>query len=96
MSGAIGDVGRSMEGVASQARASSLQSNTAAEMVDRGGAAVEEAVVVMRDICDSVKNPEQLMWGLRERFTQIGIIIDVTKEIADQTSLHELTEGFRL
>ncbi|MBU4173936.1 MAG: hypothetical protein KKB90_00785 [Actinobacteria bacterium] len=37
----------------------SMQSNTAAEMVDREGAAVEEAVGVMRDICDSAKNSEQ-------------------------------------
>ena len=79
-----------------QVRASSPQSNTAAEMVDRGGAAVDEAVVVMRDIYDSVKNSEQLMRGLGERFTRIGIIIDVIKEIADQTKPHELTEGFGL
>ena len=79
-----------------RARASSPRSNTAAEMVDRGGASVEEAVVVMRDIYDSFKNSERLMRGLGERFTRIGIIIDVITEIEDQSRQHDLTKGFRL
>ncbi len=41
----------------------------------------------MWDICYSIKNYEQLIRGLGERFTRIGIIIDVITEIADQTNL---------
>jgi methyl-accepting chemotaxis protein len=41
----------------------------------------------MNEIYESVKHSEILMEGLGERFTQIGIIIDVITDIADQTNL---------
>lgn len=86
-SSAMAGVGESIERIAQEARVSSQQSTAAAQLVEQGGGAVEQAVGVMGEIYDSVKNSERLMLGLGERFTQIGIIIDVITDIADQTNL---------
>ncbi|MFH1149821.1 MAG: methyl-accepting chemotaxis protein [Actinomycetota bacterium] len=84
---AMAQVSGSIESIAEGGRVSATQSELSAEMAERGVAASEEAVTVMLRIYDSVKHSERLMGGLGERFTQIGIIIDVITDIADQTNL---------
>lgn len=84
---AMGEVSKAIEGITARAEVSARQSETAAELVDQGEDASRQAVQVMKDIYDSVKRSESLMEGLGERFTQIGIIIDVITDIADQTNL---------
>jgi methyl-accepting chemotaxis protein len=84
---AMGEVSRTIEGIAEKGEVSARQSELTAELAGAGGAASQEAVEVMNEIYGSVKRSEVLMEGLGERFTQIGIIIDVITDIADQTNL---------
>jgi methyl-accepting chemotaxis protein len=84
---ATGRVSRSLEDIAERARTSSQRSALTAELAESGGRAADEAVAVMHEIYDAVKNSENLMEGLGEGFTQIGIIIEVITDIADQTNL---------
>ncbi len=84
---AMGEVARSVEGISDRGRVSAAQSELTAELAESGVAASAEAAEVMREIVESVLNSAHLMEGLGERFTQIGIIIDVMTDIADQTNL---------
>jgi methyl-accepting chemotaxis protein len=84
---AMAEVSRAIEGIAEKAQVSARQSEITAEVAERGGEASQEATVAMAEIFRSVKHSEQLVEGLGERFTQIGIIIDVITDIADQTNL---------
>jgi methyl-accepting chemotaxis protein len=84
---AMGHVSRAIEGIAEKGEVSARQSDLTAELAGAGGAASQEAVAVMNEIFESVQRSEVLMEGLGERFTQIGIIIDVITDIADQTNL---------
>lgn len=84
---AAGRVSRSAETIAREARVSAEQSALTADLAERGGVAAGETLAAMREIYDSVKNSQRLMEGLGERFTQIGIIIEVITDIADQTNL---------
>ena len=83
----MGEVSRTIEGISDKGRISSAQSDLTAELAKRGGDASVEAARVMNEIYESVKHSEVLVEGLGERFTQIGIIIDVITDIADQTNL---------
>lgn len=84
---AMGEVARSVEGISDRGRVSAGQSELTVELAESGVAASAEAAEVMRDIVESVEDSARLMEGLGERFTQIGIIIDVMTDIADQTNL---------
>lgn len=84
---AMGEVSRVVEGIADKGQVSARQSELTAELAERGGEASQEAARVMSEIYESVKRSENLVEGLGERFTQIGIIIDVITDIADQTNL---------
>ena len=84
---ATGGVSRSIDDIAEKARTSSQQSVYTADLAVEGGRAADEVVGSMLEIYDSVRNSEKLMQGLGERFTQIGIIIEVITDIADQTNL---------
>ncbi len=84
---AMGEVSRTTEGIAEKGTLSARQSELTAELAGQGGEASEEAVRVMNNIYESVRHSEVLVEGLGERFTQIGIIIDVITDIADQTNL---------
>ncbi|MHB8894474.1 MAG: methyl-accepting chemotaxis protein [Candidatus Geothermincolia bacterium] len=84
---AMAGVSRTIEGIADKGQVSARQSELTAELARHGGEASVEATRVMNEIYVSVKNSEVLMEGLGERFTQIGIIIDVITDIADQTNL---------
>jgi len=84
---AMGEVSRAIEGIADKGQVSARHSELTAGLAERGGEASVEAARVMNEIYVSVKHSEVLMEGLGERFTQIGIIIDVITDIADQTNL---------
>ncbi len=84
---AMGGVAQSIEGIADRGQVSAEQTDLTAGLAERGVEASSEAAQVMREIVDSVENSARLMEGLGERFTQIGIIIDVITDIADQTNL---------
>lgn len=84
---AMADVSRDIEGISEKGQVSARQSELTAELAASGSEASTEAVGAMNEIYDSVRNSEVLVEGLGERFTQIGIIIDVITDIADQTNL---------
>ena len=84
---AAGKVSRSAETIAKEVRVSAQQSSLTADLAERGGEAAGETVAAMREIYDSVMNSQELMEGLGERFTQIGVIIEVITDISDQTNL---------
>jgi len=84
---AMADVSRAIEGISQEGQVSARHSELTAELADGGGEASAEAARVMSEIYSSVKHSEALVEGLGERFTQIGIIIDVITDIADQTNL---------
>jgi len=84
---AMADVSRAIEGISQEGQVSARHSELTAELADGGGEASAEAARVMSEIYTSVMHSEVLVEGLGERFTQIGIIIDVITDIADQTNL---------
>ena len=83
----IGGVAQSIEDITDRSQVSAGQSDRTAELAERGVDASARAALVMREIVDSVEDSAHLVDGLGERFTQIGIIIDVITDIADQTNL---------
>ena len=84
---AMAEVSRAIEGISEEGQVSARHSELTAELAEGGGEASIEASRVMSEIYSSVKHSEVLVEGLGERFTQIGIIIDVITDIADQTNL---------
>ncbi len=59
----------------------------AAELAKTGGKIVEDAIAKMRAIADSVGQSSQKVEGLGRSSNQIGEIVGVIDEIADQTNL---------
>jgi methyl-accepting chemotaxis protein len=84
---AMAEVSHTIDGISEKGQVSAKQSELTADLAQGGGEASAEAARVMSEIYESVKHSEMLMDGLGERFTQIGIIIDVITDIADQTNL---------
>jgi len=84
---AMAEVSRAVEGISEEGQVSARHSELTAELAEGGGEASDKAARVMSEIYSSVKHSEVLVESLGERFTQIGIIIDVITDIADQTNL---------
>ncbi len=80
MSATVTDVGRNAQGVAQAAKG-------AQEVASKGGEVVTEAVGAMKRIAGAVEEMATTLAGLRTRSEQIGKIIEVIDDIADQTNL---------
>ena len=61
--------------------------NNASNMAAEGQQVVNKAVMGIQQVADTVKESAQLMSSLGQRSDQIGLIVNVIKDIADQTNL---------
>jgi len=73
--------------VAENSNHASEASRKAADTARQGGVIVEDALVKMRGIADSVAETAKRVEGLGQRSNQIGEIIGTIDDIADQTNL---------
>ncbi len=80
MSAATGEVARQAESVTTVAQQSR-------ELAEKGGEVIRDAVSGMRSIETSVSRSAESVSALEDRSAQIGQIIAVINEIADQTNL---------
>ncbi len=80
MAGAVNDVAK----IASEADRIAAR---ASEDAKTGGEAVSRTVEGMRAISDNMENTARVITGLGKRSQQIGKILEVIEEIADQTNL---------
>lgn len=61
--------------------------NNASNMAAEGQQVVNKAVMGIQQVADTVKESAQLMSSLGQRSDQIGLIVNVIKDIAEQTNL---------
>jgi methyl-accepting chemotaxis protein len=87
MAASMEEVNSSIEQVASNARDANKIAERAGESSNRGLLIVEEAATEMTKVADSVKDSAQHVQTLGEQSHQISSIVNVIKEIADQTNL---------
>jgi methyl-accepting chemotaxis protein len=87
MAASMEEVNSSIELVASNARDANKIAERAGESSNRGLLIVEEAATEMTKVADSVKDSAQHVQTLGEQSHQISSIVNVIKEIADQTNL---------
>lgn len=73
--------------VAEQARASSETARAANEIARAGSLSAEDAATKMHEMKDANDTVTGIMEGLGERSMQIGLIVDVITNIADQTNM---------
>ena len=87
MSAATEQMTVSIAQVADNARQASAIAKQAGSISDEGGEAVQQATESMNSIDDFVKNSTQIIQSLGDESTRISAIVNVIKEIADQTNL---------
>jgi len=73
--------------VAEQARSSSDTARAANEIARAGSVSAEEAAGKMNDMQHAMDTVTEIMQGLGERSMQIGLIVDVITNIAEQTNM---------
>ena len=83
----VSQIVQSLETVSDQAQRSHLQSETTAEDAVSGQHSVEQMIVKMGAISDVTEKLSGIISRLGERSMEIGTILDVINEVADQTSL---------
>jgi methyl-accepting chemotaxis protein len=84
---AMSEMSQTILDVAKNAAEAAEASRNAAEMASGGRDIVSETVQRMRDIADSVKEASATITRLGESSVNIGTIVNVINEIADQTNL---------
>ena len=87
ISGAVGEVGHAAEEVSRKSLEVSQNAAEAGKVAESGGAAVAQTVEDMRQINEVVRAGTASVQALGERGEQIGQIIAVINDIADQTNL---------
>ncbi len=80
MSQTVGDIAKNTATIATSA-------NEAARVAKEGERIVEKSIVEVQEIAETVKESTGLMVSLSGRSKQIGDIVNVINEIADQTNL---------
>jgi methyl-accepting chemotaxis protein len=80
MAGAVSEVAK----IASEADRIAAR---AAEVANTGGAAVARTIEGMKAVSDNMENTARVITGLGKRSQEIGRILEVIEEIADQTNL---------
>jgi len=83
----INDMSSTVLQVSDNSNRAAEAARQAAETARQGGAIVDETLGKMRNIADSVRGTAQKMEELGKSSDQIGRIIEVIDEIADQTNL---------
>ncbi len=73
--------------IAKNASAISSSANEAAQIAQTGATVVERSITEVKEISDTVDESAKLITTLGERSVQIGNIVNVIKDIADQTNL---------
>lgn len=84
---AIGDLSAMVKDVAEKALSISVAANDASVMADKGHYVVHAAAKGIQAISQTVKESESMIESLGQRSGQIGQIVEVIKDIADQTNL---------
>jgi methyl-accepting chemotaxis protein len=87
MAAAVEEVTTSINHVADSAQETHNIAHEAGELSSRGGEVVQSAAAEMSKIAVSVNQSSQLIQQLGEHSNQISAIVNVIKEIADQTNL---------
>lgn len=83
----INDIAEMAASVADQARVSSETARAANEIAQAGSMSAEDAATKMGDMKEAIDSVTTIMQGLGERSMQIGLIVDVITNIADQTNM---------
>lgn len=83
----INEIAHMASRVAEQARASSETARAANEIAHAGSVAAEQAASRMSEMQHAMDGVTTIMQGLGERSMQIGLIVDVITNIADQTNM---------
>ncbi len=78
---------QTVEDVAKNASQIAMSASTAAELARSGGAIVDRSAAEMNSIEQTVNRSAGIMRGLGSRSEQIGEIVSVINDIADQTNL---------
>jgi methyl-accepting chemotaxis protein len=87
MAEAVEEVTTSIDHVANSSQETHDIARKAGELSAQGGEVVEGAAAEMSKIADSVNQSSQFIQRLSEHSNQISAIVNVIKEIADQTNL---------
>jgi methyl-accepting chemotaxis protein len=83
----MANIVQSLETVAQQTEHSKMVAQTTAQDAVSGQASVEQMITRMTGISVNTKNISQMVAKLEDRSKEIGTILDVINEVADQTSL---------
>ncbi|MCJ7745120.1 MAG: methyl-accepting chemotaxis protein [Actinobacteria bacterium] len=83
----INEIAKMAASVADQARVSSETARAANEIAQAGSMSAEDAATKMGDMKEAIDSVTTIMEGLGERSMQIGLIVDVITNIADQTNM---------
>jgi methyl-accepting chemotaxis protein len=84
---AMQEMSATVHGVSENSTQAAVSARQAADTACQGGAIVEDSVTRMRAIADSVRETGQKVQELGKRSDQIGRIVNVIDDIADQTNL---------
>ncbi len=87
MAAAVEQMTVSLDQVAEHARDAQTHSGKSAELSTSGGEVIHQVVGDMRKIADSVNASSQIIQQLGQQSDQIFSIVNVIKDIADQTNL---------
>ena len=83
----INEIAKMAADVAEQARVSSETARAANEIAHAGSMSAEDAATKMGDMKEAIDSVTTIMQGLGDRSMQIGLIVDVITNIADQTNM---------
>ncbi len=83
----IKEVAKMGEDVACRTGECARESHEANEIARAGSLSAEEAALRMKDMRESIESVTEIMHRLGERSTQIGLVVDVITNIAEQTNM---------
>jgi len=84
---AVEEMGQSIGEIARSASVMAASAAKASEQADAGGKIVHETVAEVKSIAEAVERSEAMVGSLGEHSRQIGEIVTVISDIADQTNL---------
>ena len=87
MAASVEQVSVSINQVSDNAHAASELAQKAGSMSDEGGKVIGDAVVKIRHIADAIDRVAQMIGALGEQSKEISSIVQVIKDVADQTNL---------
>ena len=87
MAAAVEEMTVSIEQVSENAHEARTLSRRSGELSEQGAGVIQNAAAEMSQISDSVKESSQIIAALEQQSGEISAIVNVIKEIADQTNL---------